>query len=206
MIAVLTGDIINSRLQKSPDVYLSILRKELKKNGDSPKNWEIFRGDSFQAIIHNPLYALEITLRLKTALKRIKNLDARIAIGIGEMNYEASTISECNGTAFIFSGELYDDLKRYKSNLGIRTPFEDINYDINTAIKMAMVFMDNWSEKSSEIIYASLNNTEVSQKQIGKQLGIKQNTVSDRQSRAHLSEIKELISYYKYKLSNVLTR
>ena len=52
MIAVITGDIINSK-KMNPKAWLKPLKTELDTIGDTPKIWEIYRGDSFQAIINN---------------------------------------------------------------------------------------------------------------------------------------------------------
>ena len=48
MKAVLTGDIVNSRAFMG---WQDDLTEVLNRYGSSPKNWEIFRGDSFQLIV-----------------------------------------------------------------------------------------------------------------------------------------------------------
>ncbi|MFT6866923.1 MAG: hypothetical protein ACJA08_001761 [Cyclobacteriaceae bacterium] len=50
MVAILTGDIINSRKSDVID-WIGKLKKVLNQYGNTPKNWEIFRGDSFQLLV-----------------------------------------------------------------------------------------------------------------------------------------------------------
>jgi len=52
MIAILTGDIINSREGETLN-WLNILKEVLKQYGSTPKDWEIYRGDSFQLSIES---------------------------------------------------------------------------------------------------------------------------------------------------------
>src|SRR5690606_486544 len=104
MISIITGDIINSK-KVSPNKWMDPLKAALSKFGNSPKNWDIFRGDSFQVEISNISEAFWVTVYLKACIKTIKGLDVRMSIGIGHKTTDAGKISEANGTAFQFSGE-----------------------------------------------------------------------------------------------------
>ena len=57
MIAVITGDIINSK-KSSPKLWLEALKTILNNYGSSPLVWEVYRGDSFQLEV-NPKDALK---------------------------------------------------------------------------------------------------------------------------------------------------
>jgi hypothetical protein len=57
MTSVITGDIINSRSRSSSE-WIDDLKNVLRRVGESPKYWEIYRGDSFQLEIENPKEAL----------------------------------------------------------------------------------------------------------------------------------------------------
>lgn len=123
-----------------------------------------------------------------------------MAIGIGGKDYNAKRISESNGPAFVFSGEKFEKLKNEKITLAVKTEWEDFDKDINLYLKLASVFMDKWSVSSGELIKTVLENPGKTQKEIGQQLGIEQNSVSGRWHRANADEIIEMEQVFREKL------
>lgn len=186
MIGVITGDIINSRRAANPKQWLNTLKKTLRRFGKDPAQWEIYRGDSFQLEIGKPQEALKATIYIKAALKTLKDIDVRMAIGIGRKEYAASKISQSNGEAFIYSGEQYERQKKEKQNLAIHTPSEELNYELNICLKLALIAMDNWSPGATEFVKTCMENENRSQKELGEILGISQSSISERYSRGLL--------------------
>ena len=78
MIAVLTGDIINSREDQSPK-WLIALKEGLNQYGKEPQDWEIYRGDSFQ-LETTPSKALQAAIHIKAAMKQTKNIVEKSSI------------------------------------------------------------------------------------------------------------------------------
>lgn len=117
MIGVLTGDIIKSRRVQNPQIYLEKLKSEFNEIGSQVKYWVIFRGDSFQVLIENFPRLFKHAIRIKAAVKTINLLDVRIAMGIGNISFEASSISESNGGAFINSGDCLNKLINERKTL-----------------------------------------------------------------------------------------
>ena len=202
MISVLTGDIINSR-KVEPKIWLNTLKKELNILGTTPATWEIYRGDSFQIEIKEPETAIAFAIQLKVKIKLIKGLDTRLAIGIGDKTYSAKKVTESNGTAFVFSGELVEELKKNKINLAIRSADEQFDKEINLYLKLALITMNHWTANDCETIYAALTNPDKLQQELGETLGIKQNAVSSRLKRSRFEEISELIAMFKHKINNL---
>ncbi|HOK50925.1 MAG: hypothetical protein WHT29_03140 [Bacteroidales bacterium] len=200
MIAVLTGDIIHSS-RVSPEKWLKSLTRILQSLGESPRYWEIFRGDSFQAEVSNPLDALQTSIKIKAAIKAIKGLDVRVAIGIGEKSYEATRITESNGSAYVHSGRKFDALDKEKINLGIQSPWNDFDKEMNLYLRLALIAMDNWTTNGANMVLLALEHQQMSQEELGKLVGIKQNTVSARLKRAYFAEILALIEMYREKLN-----
>ena len=64
-------------------------------------------------------------------------------------------------------------------------------------LKLALDFMDDWSTVSAEIVAMALAKPGVSQKEIAKELSIQQSAVSQRQKRARLHLVHDLLNYYK---------
>ena len=203
MTSVITGDIINSRQSEDPKVWLEVLKKSLTKITENDRYWEIFRGDSFQVEIQDFYNAFKIAVLLKAAIRSIKGLDVRLAIGVGEKTGEARTISEATGDAFIYSGERFERLKRDKVNLAIKTKNNQIDTELNLYFKLLLLTMDTWTANSAEIVKITLENPFLSQKEIGNIIGIKQNTVSERQKRANLDEILDVDKMYRQKIDQL---
>lgn len=213
MIAVITGDIIASRKLVDQNKWLSPLKNILSTWGNSPKDWKLERGDFFQIEINNIDEALKKALQIKALIKNVKpifenkkmsTIDVRLAIGIGEKNYSGESISESNGSAFINSGEKYDLLKKENVTLGIKTPWKDFDEEMNLYLKLAGIFMDKWTISSAELMQFILNNPNSTQEDIGKQLNIKQNSVSDRWNRANANEILEVEKIFRKKINTLI--
>lgn len=203
MISVLTGDIINSR-KINPDQWLELFKKELNSLGKSPEFWEIYGGDTFQLRVDDPLKALLIAIKLKAVIKTVKPLDVRLAIGIGEMTFRSKRITECNGPAFIYSGEKFSLLKKEKKKLAIKSAWSDFDAVVNLCLKLGMIFMDKWSINAAEAVRLSLSHPQTSQADLGKLLNIRQNAVSSRLARAHFDELLEIDELYKNRLISLL--
>ena len=201
MTAILTADIINSR-KLSSKIWINDLKAFLNTFGQSPNDWEIYRGDEFQLEIKNPEDALLVAFQLKAFCKSIK-LDVRISIGFGEKTYKSRKITESNGSAFIRSGETFETLKKQKLNLAIRSPDTIFDEELNLMLKLSLSFMDNWLQQSAEFVIVAIQNPTLSQEEIGMLLGINQAAVSRRQKRANYELIKELDLYFRKKIKTL---
>jgi uncharacterized UBP type Zn finger protein len=214
MIGIITGDIINSRKLSNQELWQSPLKSLLNEWGSSPQSWEIFRGDFFQMEIRDPLQSLRAAIRIKALIKSLEisddqkrksDIDVRLAIGIGSKDFESNRISECNGSAFVFSGEKYESLKKEKISLAIKSAWDDFDREINLYLKLAIISMDKWSYSSAEIVNIVLKHHNKTQAEIGDLLGIGQNSVSGRFSRANLEEILEVERMFKEKLRRLIS-
>ena len=190
MTSIITGDIIKSRRATDPEQWLKPLKSVFNTLGKEPRVWQFFRGDSFQAEVRYPEEALKMALRIKATTKCIKGLDAKLSIGIGNKNYNAPKITESNGEVFIYSGELFDKMK--KKNLAIKTPWEEFDRQMNLYFELALLTMDRWTQNSAEIVKIALDQPQLTQTELGEKLGITQGRVSDRLRRAGFEEMIKL--------------
>lgn len=186
MTSVITGDIINSR-NTSNEVWLTKLKEVFREFNAG----EIYRGDSFQIEIKDVKTVLFKAIFIKSYLKTIKDIDVRMAIGIGEKNFTSETVNEANGEAFINSGFAFDNFLK-KQTLAIKTPFEEINEEINIGLSLGLLIMDNWTQNSAEFVKKSLQNTTATQKEIAADLKISQSSASERRKRSGFDEIMKL--------------
>lgn len=199
--SVITGDIIKSRTQTNQDIWIEALKRVLSNLSTSKKYWTIYRGDSFQIEIKDWFTSFECALYIKSCIKSINGLDVRLAIGIGNKEFEGENVSESNGEAFIFSGETLESLKKEKLNLRIKTRNSKLDEELNLYFKLALITMDSWTKNSAEMVKLTLENPNALQSELGKLLGINQNAVSNRQKRAQLETLLELDQLYRQKLA-----
>lgn len=198
MKTIIAGDIINSQ-SHDPEEYLSVLNIILEKFSKKGM-FQIYRGDSFQALITDPNKTLDACIELKAALKRIETLDVRIAIGLGDVNMIDHNIAVSSGNGLTRSGELLDSLKENRQNIMVKSG-NDLDAYMNVALKLALLYMDDWTENGAEAVYELLKNPKLTQVEIGKILGVQQATASRRLIRANWTETQELSglfrTYYK---------
>lgn len=201
MIAIITGDIINSA-RYGPSEWMAKLKSYLNQWGNSPLAWEIYRGDEIQLRIAMA-DALQAAIQLKALIRSVKGLDIRLSIGIGDESHVGHSVSESNGTAYQRSGRGLEKLKKNKANLMLATGDEKYDKTFNLLLKMALDFMDNWSPVSAEIVSMNLRNPNASQQMLAEELNIKQSAISQRQKRARLDLVRELLAYYKETINEI---
>jgi len=199
MVAVITGDIVNSR-KVAINLWMPKLKEELNKVGTEPKFWEIYRGDSFQ-LQTTPQNALVTALKLKATIKQFKKLDVRMAIGIGDVGYQAAKITESNGDAYVYSGECFENLK--KQTLAIKSPWEAFDTTINLMLEIMGLTINSWTQNSAFLVKEFLDNPNSTQKALAQLLNKKQSNISAGLKRGGYDEIQKIINYYTNQI-NVL--
>lgn len=205
MTSVITGDIINSRRTTNPSGWLTALKKALSEYGKSPGTWEIYRGDSFQVEIKDATSSFLAAIKIKASIKAFTNLDVRMAIGIGKKTFKALKITESNGDAFVNSGEMFESIKKNKQTLGIKTPWPEMDKELNLILSLASIAMDKWTPSSAELVKLSLQLNTSSQKILGRKLKIGQSSVSERQARAYYKEMMDAEDFFSLKLKQQIS-
>jgi hypothetical protein len=192
MIAVITGDVINSKTGNVKE-WLPLLKDILSSYGNTPKHWEVYRGDSFQLVL-DPKKALLAAIHIKSVLKQIKTYDVRMAIGIGKETYSAHKITESNGSAYVNSGECFENLR--KDSLALKTTHSNIDIPVNIMIKLALLTIDNWSPVVSKVIKTAIEYPKAPQKDLAKHLNRSQSNISEALKRGGYEEIAVMNQFY----------
>lgn len=195
MIAVITGDVINSR-KVNAEIWLPRLKEYFSKITLDTDKWEIYRGDSFQIEVEIEK-ALEIAICIKALIKSSNQIDVRMAIGLGEKNFKGKKITESNGTAYINSGVSFERIKN--NTLILRSPSNDFDAYFNPILKLLSFVSDNWKPVTSETIFYMLTHRELLQKEIAEQLSKDKTTVNKALKRGGYDEIVEIIDLYAKK-------
>lgn len=214
MISVIKGDIVASRQIDNPNRWLEPLKALFNQWGETPTQWELVWGDSFQLEVADPETSLHKVLAIKALIKQItaensartiSPLDVRIGIGIGHKTYSGARVSESNGPAYIFAGEAFEQLIQLKTQIAVKTAWPQFDKEMNLYLKLAGTFMDEWSVLSAELVACVLNNPKATQAEIGAELGIKQNSVSGRWHRAHINEMLAVEAAFRASLKEQMS-
>ena len=201
MIAVITGDIINSQKSDS-ELWLPKLKELLGSWSTTPENWEVYRGDEFQ-LKCNVDGVFHKALLLKSLIRTFENLDVRLAIGIGNEVVQSEKITESNGSAYVNSGRLLTEIKSQGKTLSIQTENDKVTRDLNILFKWASIDFDNWTAATAEIIHQLLRNSELTQEELAKELNITQSSVSQRLKRANFELIQETDQFFRKKIAEL---
>lgn len=193
MVAILTGDIINSREGQVSD-WLDYLKAVLNLYGEEPQKWQVFRGDSFQLSI-TPEKALIAAFHIKASIKQTKVQDVRIGIGLGEETHSAAKISESNGPAYILSGECFESLK--KQTLALRSNQPILDQTLNLMLNLALLTANQWSGTVANAITTALEHPDKNQQEIASLLDKSQSSVSEALKRGGFEEIIHLNRFYQ---------
>ena len=197
MIAIITGDIINSRKVNSK-LWQPRLKKLFTQNIVDSKKWEIYRGDSFQIEVKVE-EAIEWVVTIKALLRSIEFLNVRMSIGIGDKSYTGKKITESNGSAFIHSGESFDKLKH--ETLNIKSPIVELDDYFNPILKLIGFITDNWKPVTAETIFYAIENKLLRQKELAEKLNKNSATISKALKRGGYDEISEALNLYTKKIN-----
>ena len=219
MKSVITADIINysGLTSHQGDLVLSRVHALFDTLGSLRNNMDdrfsIRRGDNIQMELSVPGEALRVALLLRSAInsivpghrqgKRIPTLQVRIAIGIGGVTAERSSVDESAGEAYTLSGRLLDRMKENKRYLAIRTGDENINRELDTECRLLEVILSNWQVSSAEVIYWTLLG--YTEKKTAEKLGISQPAVNQRKKNAGWFAIEGMLERFE-ELTDILEK
>ncbi|MFZ1704575.1 MAG: hypothetical protein WAT79_09505 [Saprospiraceae bacterium] len=200
MVAVITGDIINSRKVNS-EIWLPKLKEYFSKFILDAEKWEIYRGDSFQIEIETE-NALEIAMCIKALIKSNNQIDVRMSIGIGEKKFKGEKITESYGTAYVNSGDSFEKIK--SNTLILKSQFLEFDEYFNPILRLLSFISNNWKPITSETIFYALTHRKLLQKEIAKLLSKDKSTVNKALKRGGYDEIIEIIDLYSNKIQKCL--
>lgn len=196
MIAVITGDIVNSR-SVSPEAWQPHLKSFLEDKIKDTSKWEIYRGDSFQ--IETAVdTVLELALSIKALVKHSSNIDVRMSIGIGEQAYTSAKVTQSYGAAFILSGEAFEELR--DKTLHMKTNDKDFDDYFYPILRLVSFIADQWKPATAEAMFYVLSNKNMLQKEIAVLMNKDSTTVNKALKRAAYDEINDVLKLYANKV------
>ena len=204
--AVLTGDLVGSsrfKIENQRDNVISLLKDSFDKieSTDIVSPFMIYRGDSFQGVLSRPEDALRASIMIRANLlskskgKRGR-LDARIAVGIGTIEYlSENQVGEGDGEAFRNSGIELDRMKKGEVNLIIKTPWDEINEELRTECALIDALIHRWTKEQAEAAMYQMQG--LTQEEIAGILDISQSAVFQRLKTGGSRAIQVFLERYR---------
>jgi hypothetical protein len=205
--AVITGDIVqSSNIEGDYTKVLHEIAADISNYQHPEFIFELYRGDSFQALVTEPSKAVLLSLIIRAGLRRNtrgKKLeyvwDARISVGIGKIKNQILTreskIGTWDGEAFVLSGRTLDGMKKETSFFRITTTDEDLNKEFAAICPLIDAITERWSTAQAEAVYLHLLRN-LTQKEIGNLLNISQRATSKRLETSNIERLKPFLSHF----------
>jgi len=198
-VAVLTGDVVDSR-KLGP---LFSLESEWERafaaltpfSPEGPVRWEVFRGDSFQALIL-PEFAFRVALFLR-AWMRAQTFghptDVRIGMGLGSIDAGFARMAHGRGAAFERSGKALDHLGKGRLAFDVGSEAPSLWFSqLGTA---ADAIVRKWDALDAQLWLGRWPHIHT-QTSLAEQLGITQSAVSQRMLSAQFDGLEALCALY----------
>tara|TARA_R110001632_G_scaffold196876_4_gene319023 strand:- start:1110 stop:1733 length:624 start_codon:yes stop_codon:yes gene_type:complete len=207
MIAVLTGDLVDSTAMSRKDYqlavtliedYITACQKRFNARG------ELYRGDGIQLIFCQPQHAMRGVIELKSLLFSAthtqKPIGITLSIGLGDQLIEGSKPSVSQGSAFTLSGRGLDT-----------TPSGHVSLhheggDFYEALVLATQFLDHLlnshTQMQARVLYHYLKAGFPTHSQLADVLGTSQQNVTKHLSRMGGDLIKQYLALYETKVNN----
>jgi hypothetical protein len=219
--AIITGDVIHSTRMSMEhrDWLFKEIADALKQwNKDFGMRSETFRGDSFQCLVKRPADVLKLALLQKTFIRSLNPsnvydvrkkdnpavrrgvifptwiFDARIAIGIGEIELLSNRLASSGGKAFQLSGQLLDKMKNRKQSLAIATE-DKFNEELETEFILLDAIISKTTALQCEVINRKLLG--YTEHQIAEQLEVGQSAINQRSNSGNWNAIESMLKRFE---------
>jgi hypothetical protein len=209
LYAVITGDIVGysgfsitgreALLDHAKSLFgrTSIFWPEAFASG-----FEIYRGDSFQAVLSTPALALKTAIFVRAGLRAgvhenhsLISCDARVSIGVGTVDFMPEHRgAEGDGDAFRRSGLLLDAMKGERRLL-IKTPAAEVDEELNTEFGFLDFLISKWTREQAEAVMHRV--IDGSHRDVAGALNISPSAVTQRLKGAGIGAISALLVRYE---------
>lgn len=205
MIAVLTGDIVDST-KMSPGDYQTTIEM-FKYNiqyfaQHFAASGEIYRGDSVQICFKQPQYAMKSAVLLKMCLLQspatTKPIAVTLALGLGEASVTGATPGVSQGSAFIYSGRGLDNAN--SGELCLHAENLQIQEKLGLATKFLNHLLSSLTRKQARVLYHYVLLNYPTHQKLADQLHTSQQNVTKHLSRIGASLVEEYLLFFEQQI------
>jgi hypothetical protein len=191
-IAIITGDIIESTALKGNE-WVNHMETCLRKEGEQDKDWTIFGGDAFQLKVRQPQKSIAKAIVLYAEMFGRHNIRLRQSIGIGRVEHDSERLATSNGPAFQYSGRGLERIGKQK--LVVKSSSKEFDRMVQTMLALAEKIMDDWTSRMAFIFFNKMRAPEKTQKELARQLDVRQSVISESLKRSGYKEISGMLNY-----------
>lgn len=210
--AVLTGDLIKSsslsaaELGQARDLVVATFRDVTAWDAEEivVGEAEFFRGDSWQAALSQPQFALRATLLLRARLRHQALTDTRVALGLGSVEeLDAQRISLSSGEAFLLSGGALDVLSKQVDLAAALPQAADPTLAawLPVVLRLCGALVGGWTSRQAEIVSLAIHPQKPTQQQIADQLQVSRPTVTIALEAAHWATLEDTLETFETQIA-----
>lgn len=187
MIAVLTGDIVNST-KMSNDVFAEVIStlKDLLKKAHQKYNatGEIYRGDEFQIQFPDPTNAIEFTLLIKLALHlskfSTKPIQCTLSLAYGCHDILDEKPNTSSGPVFIDSGRGLEKTQRGDISISFAKTDKSNDKEMILLTQFLNHLLNRLTKTQAELLNQYIESNYAEHKKIADMTGTSRQNISNR--------------------------
>lgn len=208
MIAVLTGDVVNST-KMSKETYINVIKNIqaliVNANQQFKAEGEIYRGDAFQIQYPTPHHALKSTLLIKLALHlssfSTKPIQCTLSLAYGNYEIYASKPNTSSGPVFIQSGRGLETTAR--GEISVHFGKEKLNENIKLLTQFLNHLLNRLTKTQAQLLYTYIENDFAEHKTLADLTGTTRQNISNRLSNIGGFLVKDYIKAINNKVKEM---
>jgi len=211
MIAVLTGDMVNST-KMSDAAYSAAVNtlKNLLKTAQKQyqAKGEIYRGDEFQIHFPNPLHAIEYTLLIKLALYLSeaprKPVQCTLSLAYGSHSVLDEKPNTSSGPVFIQSGRGLDNTQRGDLSISFEGADENTDNELLLLTQFLNHLLNRLTRTQAELLNQYIQSHYAEHKKIAEMTGTTRQNISNRLGNIGAFLVRDYIQIVNNRVTNKL--
>ena len=185
MIAVLTGDLVNSTKMPN-EKYTNVIDRIKSQPQAANKKYqaigEVYRGDEFQIQYPDPIHALKSTLLIKLALHlsnfSSKPIQCTLSLAYGPHNIYDDKPNTSSGPVFIESGRALE--KSQRGELSLCFTQDSTNAELQLLTQFLSHLLNRLTKTQAQLLYKYIDNDFAEHKKISEITGTTRQNISNR--------------------------
>ncbi|XQW83912.1 MarR family transcriptional regulator [Thalassotalea piscium] len=210
MIAVLTGDLVNST-KMSNKIYTQVITDLKGLLVDAHNKYhavgEIYRGDEFQIQFPEPIHAIKCTLLIKLALHLLrvsdKPIQCTLSLAYGSHDILADKPNTSSGPVFVNSGRGLD--KTPRGDMSVSVQQDNDNNELKLLTQFLNHLLNRLTRSQAELLYQYIENDFIEHQKMAELTKTSRQNISNRLANIGAFLVKDYIDIINNKVNELMT-